>query len=382
MSHLIQVQGRVFKRVGRTGKVRYYWRNKHIDNGKLIDERLSLGSNLETAITDSIRLNAGCLNPCNGDEVQKDMALDEFVGRYIKHIRDKRKLLGWKTIRDNVVIFAKKVGDKKLRDITQEDVESFKEWRMQRVRPMTAKGTMRDVKRLLKVAMVEGHIQTNPAIGILPISARPMPIILPSEEQVGRLLGYLETHNQHLWILVLFGIATGCRLGEALAMTWDRIHFSDDCLSLPRRKVGDELKLKIVGPLKDALWSLWANSGMPKEGPVFLCENGLPFNRYSAYSRLKRIARKLGMPWLALRTFRKLAATVTVEATGDVRMASELLGHTSVTTVERFYLGRGDKARDKAVGVMSGYLDGVKGTIRGTTDVQMITLEAKTEEKR
>jgi len=54
------------------------------------------------------------------------------------------------------------------------------------------------------------------------------------------------------------------------------------------------------------------------------------------------------MPWLTLKTFRKLAATWVMQGTRDIRAAQMLLGHTDIRTTQG-YLGGGAESRATAV---------------------------------
>jgi len=112
--------------------------------------------------------------------------------------------------------------------------------------------------------------------------------------------------------------------------------------------VGDELELVMAKPLSEGLYGLWMGAGMPKQGCMFLGKTGKVLNRHRAYLSFKKVAKVLGMPWMTLKTFRKLAATWVAQSTHDVRAAQMLLGHTSLRTTEG-YLGAGAEARELAV---------------------------------
>jgi integrase len=135
------------------------------------------------------------------------------------------------------------------------------------------------------------------------------------------------------------------------------VDFTQAKLTLNRRKVNDELKVPMAGPLKEELFALWAEKGMPKEGYVFISEAGKPFSATRTLFAFKPVVARLGMAWMTLKVFRKFAATSIYEKTGDVRMVQMLLGHTSVQTTE-LYLGRGADARLRAVEALEGIMGG------------------------
>jgi len=205
-----------------------------------------------------------------------------------------------------------------------------------------------------------GYLEASPAAAIKLGFAKPLPVRLPTVEEVARLIAYLKRKEPDLYPLAIMLIGTGCRLGEALALDWADVDLARGVLVLRRRKVQDALAMRLVGPLRDVLWGLWTDRQMPRQGPVFTGCKGGPLSRHTTRSAFRRAAGALGVPWLTLKTFRKLAATHVAESTGDARVAQMLLGHTSLQTTE-LYLGRGDRARERGIGVMAEFLGEVAG---------------------
>ena len=305
-----------------------------------------------------------------GEAVRREATLAEFIEWYVGHIRDERKLHGWKTQAVNLRQFLRQVGDRPLRGITRYDVETFLMVRKRKVRPTTAKSNLRDVKRLLTVAVERGYLEVNPGLTVKAGPAKPLPVRLPTAEEVERLLIYLKSREPNLYPLAVVLVGTGCRLGEALAMDWADVDLARGVLVLRRRKVQDVLTMQLVGPLKAVLWEWWASRQMPKKGLVFgaWSNEGAALSRHTTCAAFKRCAAALGLPWLTLRTFRKLAATTAAEATGDTRVAQMLLGHASLQTTE-MYLGRGQQARERGVVVMAEFLGKVVGDRKVGTKV-------------
>jgi len=351
------------------GVRRYYFRLKrpYTENGRkrYRDIRAALGTSLERALQEAKRLDAQYEAERRGERPRQDLGLRAFAEWYVSDIRDRRRLLGWKTMRANVMVFAGHLGDIQLRKITRLDVERFLEWRRRTVRPTTVNSTLRDVKRMLNVGVEEGYLDASPAAKLKPVRAVPLPIQLPAAEEVGRVLDYLKAKRPWLYRIVLTLLCTGCRLGEAVALGWDGMDFARGIVTLPRRKVQDVHPVPMAQALKDELWALWAGAGMPKTGPVFVSAIGKPYTTDRVKRGFKPVAIRLGMPWLTLKTFRRLAATEAADATGDVRAAQSLLGHTDMRTTER-YLGRRTEARERAVRAIEGFLDRAGGSFGGT----------------
>jgi integrase len=363
------------------GSRRYYYRRKKpiFENGskKYRDIRVSLGTSLERAMLEARKLDGQHDAERNGEKPRREVTVKAFADWYVGHARDERRLLSWKTIRGSLKALLAHFGDVPLRRITRPDIERFLNRRTLTVRASTANANLRDAKRMFNVAIDEGCLESNPAVRVKLLRAQRLPVRLPTPEEVGLVLDNLKRTSPWQYPLVLILVGTGCRLAEALGLDWSDIDFNREVMNLRRRKANDILPIPLKGMLKDALWELWMARGMPREGRVLLNAKGKPCGRFTGHSAFKRTAKRLGMPWLTLRTFRKFAATTVAEKTGDVRLAQQLLGHSNIRTTE-LYLGRADEARKKAVETMADLLSGLGGTVGGTAAV--LTPREKTGE--
>jgi integrase/recombinase XerD len=365
---MTQLEGRIWLRQGKDGKNRYYYRRFHgfFENGvkKYRDIRRSLGTSLERAQRDAKKLDAE-YEASKDDPTKRGATLEQFVSLFVSHIRDERKLLGWDSVQSNLNVIQRSMGNAPLRQIKRLDFEKFLNSKKYVVRPTTANSYLRDAKRMFNTAVEQGYLESSPVAGIKPVRASARPIRIPTQEEVGKLFAYLKTRKPWLYRILLVLAGTGCRLGEALTLTWSEVDFIQETVTFQRRKVQDFHKVPMGQLMKDELWVLWTEKGMPKQGLVFLSQAEKQFTRGRMLLAFKPVAKRLGMPWITLKTFRKLAATQAAESTGDVRTAQMLLGHTSVRTTE-LYLGRGAEAKARAVKAMDSFLSGAIGTVIGT----------------
>jgi hypothetical protein len=83
---------------------------------------------------------------------------------------------------------------------------------------------------------------------------------------------------------------------------------------------------------------------------------GRPYTPQRTYKAYKAIVRRLGWPWLTLRTIRTLVATQ-VARTGDVLAVNRMLGHGSME-VSRGYMQDDEPHKDRGVTAMEGFLAG------------------------
>jgi len=357
---------------GPNGANRYEYRRLLpviFENGKRSyrDIRRRLGTNLAGAIAGAKRLDAQCDGLLRGEKTLANTTLGEFADWYIGYIRDERRMLGWATVRGNVRAFVKHAGARLMVGaVSRLHIEEFLNARRRNVRPATVYGSLRDVKRMFNVGVQKGYLTDNPAAGMRVekgLGAEPR---LPKPEEVQKLLEYLKARNSNLHGIVLALVYTGARLGEIISLDWSRVNIPEGTLTLVRRKVHDELTLEIARPLREHLESLWNAAGLPIRGTVFLNRNGEPHTRWRLYGRFKLSANRLGMPWLTLNTFRKFAATMVQEETGNTRDAQMMLGHTDLRTTEQ-YLGRRRESRTRAVRALEARLGGKVGNFVGNS---------------
>jgi len=348
-----RVQENLWRCRAGNGKYRYLYRrqlrvNKNGER-KYRDIRKTLVGSLQGALAEAKRLDEQLDAYGRGEKPPGVVSLGVFHDWYVGHLRDERRLLGWYTIIGHTRAFAGHAGlETRLDRITRADIEDFLSARRRRAGPCTVDGYLRSVRRLFNVAIQRGYLERNPTAGIRTEKPRRTEPRLPGMEELGRLLDYLKTRRPRMYPIVAALIYTGARLGEVLSLDWSRVDFTSSRLTLARRKVNDELQLIMAKPLGEVLYALWMDAGMPKEGWVFLGKTGGPLNRHCTYLSFKKAAKVLGMPWMTLKTFRKLAATWVVQSTHDVRAAQMLLGHTNLRTTEG-YLGAGAEARELAV---------------------------------
>jgi integrase len=338
----------------------YRRRIRVIKNGKPTywDIRKSLGNDPGKALAECKALDEFYGAMERGEKPKGTAGLGEFHDWYVKYLRDERKLWGWMTPAGHIKVFAERMGrETRLEKITRVDVESFLHDLKGKVSPSTVGNYHRSIRRMFNVAIQRNYLEHNPATGIRVEKPRLPEPWLPSKEEVTRLLDYLKVQRPKLYPVVVTLIFTGARLGEVITLDWSRVDFIGGTLTLVRRKVNDVHRLKMAKPLNEVLNVLWMESGMPKEGLVFLGKNDNIRERHSMFRSFKKVARSLGLPRLNLKTFRKLAATWTVQETGDVRNAQKLLGHTNLRTTE-MYLGEGSKAQDAAVKAIEDRLSG------------------------
>lgn len=92
---------------------------------------------------------------------------------------------------------------------------------------------------VFKVAVNDDCIRKNPALGVAnevkkEVGYRAMPKKALTTQQQAALVQYVKSHKFYKrWHpLILFLLGTGCRIGEALALTWDDCDFANNMISI------------------------------------------------------------------------------------------------------------------------------------------------------
>ena len=362
---------------GKSGNTRYEYRRtvRIIENGTRKDIQKRLGKNLVRAQARARELDAECDALARGENLLLNAPLGEYAEWYYGYIEKeavskfntKPGLLGWRTLRGNIRVFVRHVGAAvPIGRITPSMIQDFLDMRAGSVEKATVHGSLRDVRRMFNVAIRKGHLEKNPCAGFSVENGLDKEPRLPTREEIQMLLGYLEANHPSMHGAVLALIFTAARLTEILTLDWLRVDCMNGRLTLVRRKRNDEHTLTIAEPLRRNLESLWKAGNMPVRGLVFPNPKTSRLDtRNQFYRRFKRVARRLGMDWLTLKIFRKYAATLVQEATGNIRDAQMLLGHSSSHMTEMYLRGGNAAARVRAVKALEETVGRVVGNFCG-----------------
>lgn len=162
-------------------------------------------------------------------------------------------------------------------------------------------------------------------------------------------------------LLVALMLATGCRIGEALALLWRDVDVEAPSVSIVanvvRTKAGlvrqeDESSklnprvLELPGWAADALR---ARQGSP-QSPVLASSTGTLRDPANARRALREAFARAGYEWATSHTLRRTVATLMGEAGLTARAAADQLGHARPSMTQDRYLGR--RATTGAAGVL------------------------------
>lgn len=212
-----------------------------------------------------------------------------------------------------------------------------------------------------------------------------------TREEIALITNNYQLHRHGT--MFLFLLYTGCRRGEAFAMTWDRIDFEHDTIRIeeshdskhgitkgPKSSAGYRT-VPLLPPLRRALWSIRKESGlvfpMPDGGYFtdgyatsallsfqnFLerCLNGVP--RPETGRGFRRDLWEAAHGWRELEAFNyhdlrdTYCTCFLFDAGVDVKTASVLMGHSSTDITLNIYTKLSEERKSDSIGKMVNFCE-------------------------
>lgn len=166
-----------------------------------------------------------------------------------------------------------------------------------------------------------------------------IPKVLTTEEQ----RALLRTFNRRWptkcrnYAMVLTMLRTGLRVGEAVALKWEHVDFRTRRLIVREGKGAKDRVVYFDEEVREAITEWRARA--PENPFVFSTLKGGPMTTTYARHFVKRAAQKAGIAeWerVSPHTFRHTCATELLRETGNLRLVQVALGHSSVSTTQRY----------------------------------------------
>ncbi len=187
---------------------------------------------------------------------------------------------------------------------------------------------------------------------------RPAAAMVWTPEQAGAFLDFAGADELYpLWQLIAF---RGLRRSEALGLPWSDVDLERGTVTIREARVqvgrnvvtGDtktdrsarsvsldagtvevlRAHRRRQAELRLLLGTAWVDSGL-----VFTEADGSALVPDSASQRFDRLAVRAGLPPVRLHDLRHLAASLTYRATKDLKLTSQMLGHSSTAITEQVY---------------------------------------------
>jgi integrase len=251
------------------------------------------------------------------------------------------------------------LGELRLGEVTTPLVDKFIGKVKTEVGPATARTCRSIVSGIMSLAVRYGAVVANPVREVDRVegSTKKEPRALTEAERVAwivRLAADEDAVRKDLLDLTAFLLATGCRIGEALAVLWSEADFKAESVAitstiirvtgvgLVRKRTKSRAGQRVL-PLPSWAVSMLRRRFMDNvrlDQPVFPDSLG-EFRDPSNVQRDLRSARGTKeMAWVTSHSFRKTTATILDDAGLSSRLVADQLGHSRPSMTQDVYLGR------------------------------------------
>lgn len=224
--------------------------------------------------------------------------------------------------------------------------------------------------KALEKAVAEELIHRNP----IKTSELPLSIMSQTEseretyeqEEVKQLLSSAKENNPDIYLFLMLVLNTGCRKGEILGLTWDKVDFEAMTIEIAQSRTGNRSaqthKLKetktrssnriirineeLCNLLKEEYRSQQENRKI--FGKQYIDDYDLVIRRIDGgmpspnhiNDKVYRAMKKAGLEKITVHDLRHTFATLVCEAGGNIWEVSKALGHSEVRTTDKLYVNR------------------------------------------
>jgi integrase len=264
----------------------------------------------------------------------KNRLLSELFSRYLEEVTPNKN----PTTQIDEKRFAKKFleffGDRKLSEITSDQVSKFVVQRKKVVAPGTVNRELAFLSASFNQALkIWNWCRDNP-VSRIKREKEHKRVKFFSDQEFSEIYRLLPD-----WVrpIVLLGKNTGLRLSNLTHLEWSEVDLKKQLIILDAEKVKNSYSLGI--PLnKQALEIVKEQSKQKKLHRQFVFPNreGKPFTKWGVYRAFKNACVKAGCPDYRFHDLRHDFCSKLVQAGVDIYTVKELAGHKNVTTTQRY----------------------------------------------
>jgi integrase len=257
------------------------------------------------------------------------------------------------------------LGALRLREVTTPRVNAFLGDLRGRFAVSTVRTCRSVISGVMRLAVTHGAALTNPTREVrIPKERRRPPRALTAEERV-QWLSMLETDpiavRKDLPDLTRWMLATGVRIGEALAVSWNEINMDAQTVLIEWNLIrirGEGLRRvprvktdsgERTLPLPSFAMDMLRRRALTcSRGPLFPDSVGGWRDPSNTRRDLRTARGTHGFAWVTSHVFRKTCATILDEAGLSARAIADQLGHSRPSLTQDVYLGRKALGRTNA----------------------------------
>ncbi len=260
----------------------------------------------------------------------------QFTDEYILFIRDIKQNRSWGGLAITQLKRLEGFFDaKKLSEISSNDIDDYKHFRLQQVKPATVNRELACLSHLFNLAKRQKRF-----FGENPVSISKL---LPEHNQIERILTkdeevrLLDSSPPALQAILLCALHTGMRKNEILSLNWDNVDLNKKLITLEHTNTKSKKMRRI--PINSTLRKILLEQKL-KVGSsdfVFLSTKGSPYKRHDSLKQAYTGAcRRAKIKGLRFHDLRHTAATRMIESGASIVVVSRILGHADLKTTMRY----------------------------------------------
>jgi integrase len=218
-------------------------------------------------------------------------------------------------------------------DITTKSIQNYKEYRMIRVSPYSAKRDLANLSSSFTWAITQKYLNSNPCKGI---KKPKLPEKLPyfySESDFEKLIDVIDSKD--IKDLVIFTFNTALRQNEVITLEWSQIDFKNRLLILDNRNTLTKSKKIRNVPLNlNALQILTERELVKNSESVFTYKEEKIKQMFISH-KFKKYVRKAGLDdKLKFHSLRDTAASWMIQRGASIYHVSKILGHSDLRVTQ------------------------------------------------
>jgi integrase len=275
------------------------------------------------------KIRDGLLPP----DIDQRRSVDTGITAWLKSLKDAGQKSHDEYENRCALYITPKLGALSIVDVTRARVLAWRDELAQSVHNNTANTVLMTLSSAFTYFVERGWLDVNPCRGIkqLPSDPRVFPW-LESPEAITRLLAELPWKWQSLCAFI---VGTGCRLDEALRLTWDDVDLEHRLVTFRKTKAGKPRRVPIFDSVLPVLKQMKLQRG--KETLLWPGPKG-KLAQPSVRKPFKAAVERAGLPEeLRIHDLRHTFASLFLADGGDIFKLSRILGHHSVLVTERTY---------------------------------------------
>jgi integrase len=307
---------------------------RHFRLGSTDDTSLPEARSAATAKKAEIRNGA---NPSLERKQQKQIpTLRTFVAeQYAPYCKVRKRSWHSDELRFNQRLFPE-FGDRRLDQITTKQLIDFhSELKVKhKLAPATCDHFIKLLRHVFNMGIKWDVIEKNPAARIGLFNADNQIEHIMDEAQLQRLMLVLTTHpNRAACRIALFLLSTGCRLNEALSVSWDQIDFAQKVWRIPALNS----KSKRMRPVPLNEYAMDVLEQVREHHPQWVFLNDRTGTRYKTlHNAWSDIRTEAGVPWLRIHDLRHTYASLLINSGRTLYEVQNLLGHSTPQVTQRY----------------------------------------------